>query len=198
MVNELNHLRILSGLEPLREDDTSEDNLPAFLFHGTNVYHLLNILRTNSLDEGVHWGKPDEPHGPRLTKSAKVAYSFGQYSSPDLGEETPTAILVLHTERLRQSYELVEYTDRTYGGDSFGQDEQEVVPITNRISPLTDYLKTVLVSRVDMKMAVDPEFLQFAIEYPLIDKNIAGTINGPDDLKSMLERMFKSPSVQSY
>lgn len=107
-----------------------------YLFHGTSIYALANIAHTNSLLEGAYWNKPNEPHGPRTTESFDVAKSFIEYAC-HWGEG---GIIVLDREKLSEDFELVSYTDKTYEGGSFGQDEQEIAIITEEIADLSKYV----------------------------------------------------------
>jgi hypothetical protein len=115
------------------------NNLPAKLYHGTTVANVMEMLQDNVLNAGIHHGKSNEPDGPRLTKSYKVAQSFPPYSS------YPKAVLEFSTARLASSYELVGYDDGIGSAN-----EQEVVALTKSIEPLDKYVSVIHITRDDM------------------------------------------------
>jgi hypothetical protein len=99
----------------------------------------MEMLQDNVLNAGIHHGKSNEPDGPRLTKSYKVAQSFPPYSS------YPKAVLEFSTARLASSYELVGYDDGIGSAN-----EQEVVALTKSIEPLDKYVSVIHITRDDM------------------------------------------------
>jgi hypothetical protein len=112
------------------------NSLPPKLYHGTTVANVMEMLQDNVLNAGIHHGKSNEPDGPRLTKSYKVAQSFPPYSS------YPKAVLEFSTARLASSYELVEYNDGVHSVD-----EQEVVVLAKSIEPLDKYVSAIHITR---------------------------------------------------
>ena len=58
--------------------DQLYEHRPAYLFHVTPIWNLIDILLTNSLDKGQHWGGHFEPDGIRLTRSYKPRLYFLQ------------------------------------------------------------------------------------------------------------------------
>lgn len=146
---------------PLYEQATPYDGSSEVIYHGTNVWFMSLIIASNSLMEGAYWGKPDEPHGPRLTESYKAAKGFIEYASPDwpLG-----GILVLNTASLMKKYKLVSYVDKPYGSEQAWGDEQEVAVITPAIKPLEPHLASIHLEPSIIKEAMDVEALKFAQE----------------------------------
>jgi len=69
-------------------------DMPPELYHGTSIFNLYYILQSNKLVAGAHWGKPGEPHGPRLTKDPTVAMEFFSYATPDLENAYTTSIRI--------------------------------------------------------------------------------------------------------
>jgi len=82
---------------------------------------------------------------------------------------------VLDTQALMNSYELVRYTDTPYNSDIPWGDEQEVVPLTKSITPLTRYLRSIKIDphAIDegasdegmewMEEVIDPKILRPAV-----------------------------------
>lgn len=109
-----------------------------YLFHGTGMYCLASILSDNRLNEGAHWGKPGEPHGPRLSESFAAAADFILYNA-HYGEG---GVLVLDRKRLEEDYPLQNYID-TVAGES-REVEMEVVAVTPFIANLEKYLVAIV------------------------------------------------------
>lgn len=126
-----------------------------FLYHGTGIYALANIIDENRLNAGTHWGKPGEPNGPRLSASALVAASFIQYNM-HWGEG---GVLVLDRRLLMKDYQVIRYQDKTYGGEDWGLDEEEHVPLTSCISNLSRYLISIVCDPAAIEMAQEPHNL---------------------------------------
>lgn len=188
MLSDLNELRRLAGIPLLEMSEVHSTDLPPVLFHGTSIFNLIGIVASNSLIEGAYWGKPNEPHGPRLTKSYDVATTFFSYATPDLGDESPGAVLVLDTQALDKSFQLIQYHDTGYDGSSFGE-EEEVVPITEEISPLTNFLKSIIVTPEHAKYVIQDDILQYAIDWPYID---ADSI---EEARQLILNTLKSPAI---
>ena len=165
------------------------ENVPEHLYHGTSVFHLVYILNSNELIEGVHWDKPNEPHGPRLTKTPEIAKTFFSYATPDLGDESPGALLILSGPKLASKYELVEYTDTQYAGGTWEKDEEEVVVLTPVVKPLDAFLERVVVERVHAEYALQDEILEFAISWPYLD---VGTV---EEARELVQRALSHPLV---
>lgn len=130
------------------------------LYHGTSIYCLANIIDQDRLDEGAYWEKPGEPHGPRLSRSFRVAAGFIQYNI-HWGEG---GVLVLDREKLAQDYQIVAYTDRMYGGHEWPADEHEEVPLTPSITNLSKYIVSVVCDPWVIESAQDPRNLTDARE----------------------------------
>ena len=131
------------------------------LYHGTSAWNMALIIASDTLLEGAYWQKPNEPHGPRLTESFKSAQSFIQYASP---EWEIGGVLVLNTAKLMQDYQLVTYEDKPYGSDKAWGEEQEVVPLTEAIKPLSKYLQGIKIDPEHIQEAMSDEGLEFAQE----------------------------------
>lgn len=130
-----------------------------YLFHGTSVYAMANIAHTNNLSEGAYWNKPGEPHGPRTTECFDVAKSFIEYACY-WGEG---GVIVLDREKLAQDFELVEYEDKTYDGNDFGQDEKEIAIITPEIINLSKYVIAYVIDPRVIEAAMDKDNLESAV-----------------------------------
>jgi len=113
--------------------------LPAKLYHGTSMFGIVGILKDNAIEEGVHWGRADEPHGVRLTKSRTVAEDF---AIEGLGGDEG-AIIELRTADLARSYQLTEYQDVDCTGERWKRDEEEVVVLTEIISPAKKFISAI-------------------------------------------------------
>jgi hypothetical protein len=165
------------------------ENVPEYLYHGTSVFQLVYILDSNELREGIHWDKPNEPHGPRLTKSSEVAKTFFSYATPDLGDESPGALLILSGPKLASKYELAEYTDTQYAGGTWESDEEEVVVLTPVVKPLSAFLERVEVARVHAEFALQDEILEFAISWPYLE---VGTV---EEARQLVQRALSHSFV---
>lgn len=153
-----------------------------YLFHGTGIYCLASIIRENRLDEGVHWGKPGEPHGPRLTESYETAVGFITYNA----YYAEGGVLVLDRALLEKDYRLQAYEDKAYDGGEWGN-ESEVVAITPAIENLDRYLVAIMFDPAFVAPATEEEFLSIAWSeggwpYPCDDE---GADRMREDLKSL-------------
>lgn len=124
------------------------------LYHGTQMSHLGLIIKSNSLDEGVHWGKPGEPHGVRCTRSLEAAKLFA------FDQEFPGGILVLNWPRLAQRYKIISYQDTQEDGESWNTDEAEEVILTAGIKPLSAFLEGILMQPQELQELRSGEFLK--------------------------------------
>lgn len=127
-----------------------------YLFHGTGMYCLASIIAEDRLDEGAHWGKPGEPHGPRLSESFAAAADFITYNTY-YGEG---GVLVLDRQKLEENYGLQAYVD-TVSGES-RDDEKEVVALTPAITNLEKYLVAVVFDPAYIKEMCADEFFETA------------------------------------
>lgn len=136
---------------------------PGLLFHGTSIYCLAAIAQTNRLDEGAHWGKRNEPHGPRLTRDWGQAEGFIVYANPELCQG---GIVVLDRAALEANYRLQAYVDTYYEGPGQGKDlganEAEEVVLTPSIDPLHTCLRSWVCDPAVLEAARDPETMAFA------------------------------------
>lgn len=101
----------------------------SWLYHGTGIYCLAHIALSNTLREGGHWGKPDEPHGPRLSEQPELAARFILYSSY-WGEG---GLVVFDRSVLARHYSLQSYRDRFYEGEAM-PDEAEVAILSPEVN----------------------------------------------------------------
>lgn len=131
-----------------------------FLFHGTGIYCLASIIESNTLEEGTHWGKPNEPHGPRLTEDFDVAKSFIAYNM-HWGEG---GVLVLDREKLARDFDLVAYEDKRYDGGDFGHNEREIAVVTPIIKSLSKYLVSIVCNPEVIQLAALRENMETAHE----------------------------------
>lgn len=130
------------------------------LYHGTGVYALAAILEDDALVEGVHWGKPGEPHGPRLTEHYPVAVNF-ILNGMHWGEG---GVLVLDRERLMADWTVVQYEDQAADGKPWNTDEGEHVVVAPRVGPLSKYIKSIVIDPEVIKVALDAETMEDAIQ----------------------------------
>lgn len=144
-------------INQLREQTNS-----SFLYHGTAVWFLARIvIADNALYEGAHWGRPGEPHGPRLTRSLQIAKGFIDYAAPDwpIG-----GVLALDGNRLAQDYKLVDWRDVDVTGEPWDANEEEVVAITDAIQPLSKYLVRIFCDKRDIIEGMSNEALEFVTQ----------------------------------
>jgi 8-oxo-dGTP pyrophosphatase MutT (NUDIX family) len=142
---------------------------PASLYHGTNISFAIEILKTESLSEGAHWGKKNEPHGPRLTKSEQVAWSFCKYAMLDAAEMPGGVVFEFDGPALGEAYKLVEYHDTSYEGDSFGE-EEEVCAETKEIKPVARFIKAIHIDPIP-----DAELEEIGVWVDEVNGNPEGT-----------------------
>lgn len=109
-----------------------------WLYHGAGVYALAAIAQSNTLLEGVYWGKPGEPHGPRTSRSFNAASKFITYNI-HWGEG---GVLVLDRAKLAQDYGIQPYVDTVC--DERRREEQEEVIQTSAVLNLDQYLVSVV------------------------------------------------------
>lgn len=120
---------------------------PAYLYHGTGAYALAAIAQSNVLWEGVHWGKPGEPHGPRTSRSFKAASEFITYNM-HWGEG---GVIVLDRAKLARDFTITAYVD-TVSGDLKAEEQEEVI-LTKTVPDLHRYLVSIV---------CDPEVIKTA------------------------------------
>ena len=135
-------LRFIHGL--ICEESIDAD----VLYHGTAVGGLLGIVEEGVIFAGVHWGRENEPHGVRLTRSKEVADRFRN------DPEGPGAVFAFDARKLARDFDLVSYED-VLDGEPF--DEQEVVVQAEEF-PIGDYLLWIEVDRTALReMKETPE-----------------------------------------
>lgn len=180
--DELNEIRKRAGL-PLKEEAQPYDGSSKVLFHGTNIWSLALIITTNSLEEGSHWGKPDEPYGPRFSENFDIAYEFIEYASP---EWAIGGVLILDTKKLMQNYKMVSYVDTPYDYAEPWGEEQEVVPITKAIKPLSKFLRGIKVEGNHIREGMSDEGIEYAIKE-------RGYKVDPDALRQAVANLARHP-----
>lgn len=135
-----------------------------FLFHGTPLDHLVNILRENAIMTGIDWrGEGDRV---ALTRSYRVAEGFGEQGD---FADYPT-VLVLNWEKLAASYHVIPHNDTDSDGDHWknsrsedGTEQEEAV--YGDIRPLSRFLVSVNVDPAHVhKAAADQSFIEWLIE----------------------------------
>lgn len=133
------------------------DNIEDYLFHGTGVYCLAGIIASNTLFEGTHWGKPNEPYGPRMSECHKAAGSFVTYNA----YYAEGGVIVLNKKLLAQDFKLIPYRDQGYDGSAFA-DEKEIVAETPAIKNLSKYLVGILFDPAFIKEAKSRELIEMS------------------------------------
>lgn len=154
-----------------------------YLYHGTPLDCLLNILKHNDLSTGMEWRK--EGDRVALTRSYAVAERFSSYSSggSDWGYE---AILVLDWAKLAHDYEIHPYIDTDHAGEKWTMDEQEEA-VYGAIRPLSKYLVSVNVDPAHLDAAMnDPEWVELCVD----DKGFFKTKRG---LVNAIQKIIASP-----
>lgn len=137
---------------------TAKDALTRRLFHGTGVYGLAAIAQSNTLEEGVYWNKPGEPHGPRTSESFEAAATFIEYNMY-WGEG---GVIVLDRDLLEQDYPTVKYIDTVC--DDVLVAEQEVAILTPKVVNLDRYLVSIVCDPAVIHTAKDEDNLQSALD----------------------------------
>jgi hypothetical protein len=150
------------------------------LYHGTQMPHLLSILKNDTLDKGIHWGRPGEPDGVRLTRSLSVARSFAE------DREFPGGVLVLDQSKLVQKHRMVPYRDVDSTGAYFSDEAEEVV-VTEAIQPLSRYMTGIYVTHEAINMSLTQDSLDVLChEYPEWFMN-------PDEVEQLLLQLSRHP-----
>ena len=117
------------------------------LYHGAGAYALAAIVQSNTLLEGVYWGKPGEPHGPRTSRSFTAASAFITYNV-HWGEG---GVIVLDRIALARDYAIQSYVD-TVSGDYMEKEQEEVI-LAKAVTNLDRYLVSIV---------CDPEVIKTA------------------------------------
>ena len=165
--------------------DFLTESKSAPLYHGTSLFHLLNILRRNVLETRQSHGGHRLANGTKtisLTRSLSVAINWRAVIDP-LG----AAVLELDQQKLAQSYKIypveIEYLwarqlspqqEKTYVQKSSKLYEEYV---TKDIDPLDKYLQHIIITKNMHNKSIDeawrkPEVKLF-LEHPklkVIDK----------------------------
>lgn len=162
------------------------------IFHGTGVYALAAIIDSNELLEGIHWGKPGEPHGPRLSRDLQVASSFIIYNM-HWGEG---GVLVLDRDLLTRDYQIETYTDRGYDGTSWGQDEREEVILSQAVKNLDRYLVSILCDPAVIAHALHDATMEDAMSECGWALDVTGD-SGKALARSQLERLAAHPKLNA-
>lgn len=133
----------------------------AHLYHGTQLYLLAAIIKTDTLWQGAYWHKPGEPHGVRCTRRIEAAMSFA------FDQEHPGGILVMSWPKIAQRYKTIPYEDTHYNdddptqpGEKWGIDEAEEVVLTAAIRPLSTVLESILMQPEELRNLRAGEYLK--------------------------------------
>lgn len=129
--------------------------IPKSLYHGSKALAVASMLVMDQLYEGAHWGRENEPHGPRFATSFKGAKGWMEH-------DFPPAMIVLSGPSLAQKYKLIPYLDVDANGDPWPNEEVEIVVETKTIRPLAPHIVKLIARDADIKKAMDPEEIEFA------------------------------------
>ena len=152
------------------------------LYHGTGIYCLASILATQTLEEGVHWGKPNEPHGPRCSERFELAAAFIRYNFY-VGEG---GVLVFDWAALDRDYALCHYQDQYVTGEAM-PNEGEVAILTPGLPRVDDYLVSIICAPAIIQAAAQAERMTEAMNeggWPY-EMSEAGTQAARQDLKRL-------------
>jgi hypothetical protein len=152
------------------------------LYHGTSMSGIVGILRDNAINEGVHWGRNNEPHGVRLTRSKQVAMSF---AVEGLGGDEG-AVIEFDPAKLAKDFKLQDYEDVDSRGDKWQQPEEEVVVLTPKITNVKRYITGIYLKPFSTSEAVN-DYAQLVEEE---ERMSAG------DWKHGYQRLLKNPLVK--
>lgn len=148
-----------------------------FLYHGTGIYSLAEIVRSNTMLEGVHWGRKGEPNGPRFSRWAEVAAKF-ILNSVHWGEG---GIIVLDRIKLEKDFRLVDYVDVDLSGTPWPDEAEEVVVVTPQIGDLDRYLVSVVCLPAILAEAENPDQMDMAMSecgWPFEAEGPEGIVDG--------------------
>lgn len=153
-INELHDILRLSGLAAnnnlLKE---GKQVIPVSkLYHGTSMSGIVGILKDNALYEGVHWGRKGEPHGPRLTKSFKVAETFAIEGL--IGHPSEGAIIEFDGFALARDFKLRDYNDVDCVGNEWDTPEEEVVVLAKKVPNIRKYITAIYLKDFKNQQAV--------------------------------------------
>ena len=129
------------------------------LFHGTGIYALAAIARDNALQEGIHWGKPGEPHGPRTSESFDIAAKFIEYNM--YGGEG--GVIVLDRVALARDFQLLSYRDHCYDGEPMS-DEKEVAILAPSVLQLDKYIVSIVCDPAVIRVAHNRQHMDEAMQ----------------------------------
>lgn len=161
------------------------------LFHGTNIYNAAAIIDSNQLLPGVHWGKPNEPHGPRLTRDYYVATDFARWATIN-GDEPPGrgAVFELDTDRLRHNFKVAPYKDFFYGGkQDFGNEQEEVVITKKGIPNIDRYIVKIHIDLALFRKRPwdNPEEIDWLVD--------SGMFKNKAELNRVMDNLEKHPKL---
>lgn len=126
------------------------DNDP--LFHGTDFLSLALILQSDYMSPSIDTDHDQITRGVSLTNNISSAWSFASRACSifddnnhmlNIGDCPSGGLLCFNTEKIRASYQLVNYVDHlTFGDNDDIGDEDEVRVITpTRLQPISSYLE---------------------------------------------------------
>jgi hypothetical protein len=131
-----------------------------YLYHGTPLDCVLNIIKTNTLNTGQEYrGEGDRV---ALTRSYAIAEEFAGYSSG--GQEWGyRAVLVFDWAKLARDYEIHPYRDTYHGGGERNDEQEEAV--YGNIRPLSKYVVSINVAPDEFKSAMnDADWIAMCLE----------------------------------
>lgn len=113
---------------------------PTKLYHGTNMYGIVSILRDNKMIEGLYWGRKNEPHGIRFTRSKQIAEN--DFALETLGGDEG-AVIEFNAILLAKDYNLVDYEDVDCQGNKWSKSEKEVVVLSSLLKNVKKYITAI-------------------------------------------------------
>lgn len=161
------------------------------LFHGTNLLSLAAIIASNKLNAAENWGRPNEPTGPRLSRSFKVAMSFAMDNEFGMG-----GVLVLDQQRISHNHKIVPYADVDFAGDRWSNEFEEV-PITGALSPLSNYLISININPALIQETMDDED---AMNFGVNDNSgcVMDIFSSIEECHLALENLLNHPKLNRF
>lgn len=161
------------------------------LYHGTNLLFLAAIIQDDALSEGVHWGRKGEPHGPRLTRSYRVAMTFATDQELEMG-----GVLVLDQQAMAHRHKIVQYRDVDVYGKQWAADEAEEIPLTSELKPLSRYLLSVNADPDQIKFLLENEdYMGYGVEES--GANVVRAFTTFDECRTALRNLLNHPKLNT-
>lgn len=161
----------------------------AYLFHGTPLDHLLNILDEDALATGINW----RGEGNRVATSRdwRAAWSFGEQGDY-MG---PATLLVLDQRKLAQRHRLRPYRDTDSDGNYSFSDEMEEM-IMGGIKPLDRYLVSITIKPGVLESAMnDTEYLEWVVEKW---SEVNPSLSTPEGVQEAIVRLSRHPLLNRW